>query len=181
VELFEQIRREYADGAGTIQGVANKLGIHHAWCAKHWPTQFPENERLTSDASRNWKQQWLSSRRFWKETERRHESSGTPLTQGDRSNAGVARRPCGVRTRPARDYLVPDCASYPYPPANEGDERCKSFPTKCPGKTQSLSIMNGMGLERVPNLTQCRHQDRATHGSCRSNRPNHKNQFLGAR
>ena len=28
VELFEQIRREYEFGAGTIQGVARKLGVH---------------------------------------------------------------------------------------------------------------------------------------------------------
>ena len=28
VELFEQIRREYVFGIGTIQGVAAKLGVH---------------------------------------------------------------------------------------------------------------------------------------------------------
>jgi len=28
VELFEQIRREYAHGVGTVQGVAQKLGVH---------------------------------------------------------------------------------------------------------------------------------------------------------
>jgi ActR/RegA family two-component response regulator len=28
VELFEQIRREYEFGIGTITGVAKKLGIH---------------------------------------------------------------------------------------------------------------------------------------------------------
>ena len=28
VELFEQIRREYAYGVGTIKGVARKLGVH---------------------------------------------------------------------------------------------------------------------------------------------------------
>ncbi len=28
VELYEQIRREYEFGAGTIQGVARKLGVH---------------------------------------------------------------------------------------------------------------------------------------------------------
>jgi putative transposase len=28
VELFEQIRREYEHGGGTIRGVAKKLGIH---------------------------------------------------------------------------------------------------------------------------------------------------------
>ena len=28
VELFEQIRREYEFGLGTIQGVAQKFGVH---------------------------------------------------------------------------------------------------------------------------------------------------------
>jgi hypothetical protein len=28
VELFEQIRREYEFGVGTIKGVAHKLGVH---------------------------------------------------------------------------------------------------------------------------------------------------------
>jgi hypothetical protein len=28
VELFEQIRREYEFGIGTIKGVARKLGVH---------------------------------------------------------------------------------------------------------------------------------------------------------
>jgi transposase-like protein len=28
VELFEEIRREYAQGAGTIRAVARKLGVH---------------------------------------------------------------------------------------------------------------------------------------------------------
>jgi len=28
VELFEEIRREYTHGAGTIQGVSRKLGVH---------------------------------------------------------------------------------------------------------------------------------------------------------
>ena len=28
VELFEEIRREYTHGVGTIQGTAKKLGVH---------------------------------------------------------------------------------------------------------------------------------------------------------
>jgi len=28
VELFEQIRREYEHGVGTIKGVAQKFGVH---------------------------------------------------------------------------------------------------------------------------------------------------------
>jgi hypothetical protein len=43
VELFEQIRREYRFGVGTIQGVAKKLGCIGAWCVRrdfatlNWP------------------------------------------------------------------------------------------------------------------------------------------------
>ena len=28
VELYEQIRREYEHGGGTIRGIAKKMGIH---------------------------------------------------------------------------------------------------------------------------------------------------------
>ena len=28
MELFEEIRREYEFGAGTIKGIARKLGVH---------------------------------------------------------------------------------------------------------------------------------------------------------
>jgi len=34
VELFDQIRREYEFGAGTIRGVAQQLGCIDAWCDK---------------------------------------------------------------------------------------------------------------------------------------------------
>jgi hypothetical protein len=30
VELFEQIRREYRFGVGTVRGVAKRLGVHRA-------------------------------------------------------------------------------------------------------------------------------------------------------
>jgi hypothetical protein len=33
VELFEQIRREYEFGVGTIKGVATKLGVHRRMVA----------------------------------------------------------------------------------------------------------------------------------------------------
>jgi hypothetical protein len=36
VELFEEIRREYQFGIGTISGVAHKLGVTGGWCARRW-------------------------------------------------------------------------------------------------------------------------------------------------
>ena len=59
MELFEQIRREHAYGVGTIQGVRRSWVFTGAWCAKHWRTQFPENERLRFERSRDWRPEVL--------------------------------------------------------------------------------------------------------------------------
>jgi hypothetical protein len=46
VELFEQIRREYEFGAGTIKGVARKLGVHRRMVRQALAdTQPPERKR----------------------------------------------------------------------------------------------------------------------------------------
>lgn len=49
VELFEEIRREYEFGVGTIQGVARKLGVHRRMVrealAKAVPLEKPPTER----------------------------------------------------------------------------------------------------------------------------------------
>ena len=57
VELFEQIRREYEFGTGTIAGVAKKLKVHRrmvreAICRHH--------ERRWSGRAGSWRQQWIS-------------------------------------------------------------------------------------------------------------------------
>ncbi len=36
MELFEEIRREYDHGVGTIKGVARKLGIHRRMALRHF-------------------------------------------------------------------------------------------------------------------------------------------------
>ena len=36
VELFEQIRREYEFGVGTIKGVAHKLGVYRRMVRRLW-------------------------------------------------------------------------------------------------------------------------------------------------
>jgi hypothetical protein len=46
VELFEQIRREYAYGAGTIQGVANKLGIHRRMVREALADAVPRERKV---------------------------------------------------------------------------------------------------------------------------------------
>ena len=51
VELFEEIRREYEFGVGTIQGVARKFGVHrrlvHEALATAVPVEKPPQPRLT--------------------------------------------------------------------------------------------------------------------------------------
>lgn len=47
MELFEQIRREYEHGVGTIQGVAKKLGIHRRMVREAQANAVPR-ERKTA-------------------------------------------------------------------------------------------------------------------------------------
>jgi len=45
VELFEQIRREYEHGTGTIQGVAKKLGIHRRMVREALANALPRERK----------------------------------------------------------------------------------------------------------------------------------------
>jgi len=52
VELFEQIRREYEHGGGTIRGIAKKLGIPrrlpvlvHEWSGNLWGLRLRRTEQ----------------------------------------------------------------------------------------------------------------------------------------
>ena len=47
MELFEQIRREYAYGVGTIQGVANKLGVHRRMVRAALADAIPRERKIT--------------------------------------------------------------------------------------------------------------------------------------
>ena len=51
MELFEQIRREYDHGVGTIKGVARKLGIHRRMVREALETRFHGSERSTRAVS----------------------------------------------------------------------------------------------------------------------------------
>lgn len=46
MELYEQIRREYEHGAGTIQGVARKLGIHRRVVREALGEAVPPNRKV---------------------------------------------------------------------------------------------------------------------------------------
>lgn len=45
MELFEQIRREYEHGAGTIQGVARKLGVHRRMVREALANAMPRSRK----------------------------------------------------------------------------------------------------------------------------------------
>ena len=45
VELFEEIRREYEFGIGTIKGVAKKLGVHRRMVRQAVANALPPNRK----------------------------------------------------------------------------------------------------------------------------------------
>jgi hypothetical protein len=47
VELFEQIRREYEFGVGTIAGVAKKLGVHRRMVREAVGSALPKRRKKT--------------------------------------------------------------------------------------------------------------------------------------
>jgi hypothetical protein len=47
VEIFEQIRREYEFGVGTIQGVARKLGVHRRMVREAIRSAVPVRRKKT--------------------------------------------------------------------------------------------------------------------------------------
>lgn len=47
MELFEQIRREYEHGAGTILGVAKKLGVHRRMVREALGSAVPRDRKVT--------------------------------------------------------------------------------------------------------------------------------------
>lgn len=52
VELFEQIRREYKFGVGTIQGVARKFGVRRRMVREALANTFPaRRKKLEKEAN----------------------------------------------------------------------------------------------------------------------------------
>ena len=77
VELFEQIRREYEHGAGTINGVARKLGIHRRLVREALSDAIPRERKVAHESDRSWRVGWRSLMPFWKRIGRRRASSDT--------------------------------------------------------------------------------------------------------
>ena len=50
VELFEQIRREYEFGVGTIKGVAHQLGVHRRMVRQALAQAEPPERKLVARA-----------------------------------------------------------------------------------------------------------------------------------
>lgn len=50
MELFEQIRREYRFGVGTIQGVAKKLGVHRRMVRQALASAIPPERNVPARA-----------------------------------------------------------------------------------------------------------------------------------
>ena len=54
VELFEQIRREYEFGVGTISGVAKKLNVHRRRYERRLAVPCHRHERKWNGPAGNW-------------------------------------------------------------------------------------------------------------------------------
>ena len=48
MELFEEIRREFEHGAGTIKGVANKLGVHRRMVREALGSAVPKERKIAN-------------------------------------------------------------------------------------------------------------------------------------
>ena len=72
MELFEQIRREYEHGVGTIQGVARKLGVHRRdGAGGAGQRDAARAEDSGAGAAEAGARRFHSSTRFWRRTARR--------------------------------------------------------------------------------------------------------------
>jgi hypothetical protein len=82
VELFEQIRREYKHGVGTIKGVALKFGVHRRMVreaiggAIPQPRKEAKREKVKMAPVIPWIEGILEA-----DQKQHHASSGTPRTE----------------------------------------------------------------------------------------------------
>ena len=70
VELFEEIRREYEHGVGTVKGVARKFGVHRRMVREALAEAIPrpkrKPERLSLPVDRRWKRCPVVSPKKWR-------------------------------------------------------------------------------------------------------------------
>ena len=112
MELYEQIRREYEHGGGTIRAVARKLGVHRREVRKALAARCQHDVRFRNAHDRNWGRRCRSSTRFWRPTARRQKAAAhgapdldatAPREAGTRSGIGRSdNRPAPRAEAPAR-------------------------------------------------------------------------------
>ena len=78
MELFEQIRREYEHGGGTIRGIARKLGIHRRMVREAVLSAVPAERKRPVRESAKLGPARVLSKRFWKRIGGHHGNNGTP-------------------------------------------------------------------------------------------------------
>ena len=64
MEPFEQIRREYEFGVGTIAGVSRKLGVHRRMVREALRSAEPAATKPNSGGFASWTQFPISSMRY---------------------------------------------------------------------------------------------------------------------
>ena len=102
MELFEQIRREYEFGVGTIAGVSRKLGVHRRMVREALRSAVPAERKPQERSLRKLASAAAMMDGFWSRTGRRRRSSdtrrgasGNGCAQSCRDSAGVSAR-CAV-------------------------------------------------------------------------------------
>ena len=100
VELFEQIRREYEFGDGTITGVANKLKVHRQMVRETIGSALPSRGRRWSDRDGSCQRSSRSSTKCWKRTRKHHTSDLGTNPGRDTGMRGLRAYGSAVRARP---------------------------------------------------------------------------------
>ena len=105
MELFEQIRREYEFGIGTIAGVRKEAERASANGARGDRKRVADAaEEGGAAALEDGMRRWHSWTRFWKRTRRRRENSVTPRI-GSGNGSGRRCRSVGICERTVRQYV----------------------------------------------------------------------------
>jgi ribosomal protein S14 len=99
VELFEQIRREYDHGVGTIKGVSRKLGIHRRMVREALGDAVPRERKINMQGKPRIEPVKPSSKPFCRATRTRRESNDTQRTGSGRGYGRSFRKSESPRAR----------------------------------------------------------------------------------